>query len=183
MIQFDNVSKSFPSGSLFSGVTLSIKTGVRAGLVGKNGSGKTTLLRMMLGLDSPDSGKIKKEKNLTIGYLQQEIVVGSEKSILEEVLASFPEIDGLGEQIFSLSNQLAESPDNNDIAEELGVLQFKFESMGGWDLEKKSKKDPRWFRFCRMAVQRTNEKIFRWLEDEGRSFKNSYEGARCTFFR
>ena len=140
MIQFDNVSKSFPSGSLFSGVTLSIKKGVRAGLVGKNGSGKTTLLRMMLGLDSPDSGKIKKEKNLTIGYLQQEIIVGSEKSILEEVLASFPEIDGLGEQIFSLSNQLAKSPDNNDIAEELGVLQFKFESMGGWDLEKKAKK-------------------------------------------
>ena len=140
MIQFDNVSKSFPSGSLFSGVTLSIKKGVRAGLVGKNGSGKTTLLRMMLGLDSPDSGKIKKEKNLTIGYLQQEIIVGSEKSILEEVLASFPEIEGLGEQIFSLSNQLAKSPDNNDIAEELGVLQFKFESMGGWDLEKKAKK-------------------------------------------
>tara|TARA_B100001027_G_scaffold215873_1_gene190789 strand:+ start:1554 stop:3416 length:1863 start_codon:yes stop_codon:yes gene_type:complete len=140
MIQFDNVSKSFPSGSLFSGVTLSIKKGVRAGLVGKNGSGKTTLLRMMLGLDSPDSGKIEKEKNLTIGYLQQEIIVGSEKSILEEVLASFPEIDGLDEQIFSLSNQLAKSPDNDDIAEELGVLQFKFESMGGWDLEKKAKK-------------------------------------------
>ena len=140
MIQFDNVSKSFPSGSLFSGVTLSIKKGVRAGLVGKNGSGKTTLLRMMLGLDSPDSGKIKKEKNLTIGYLQQEIIVGSEKSILEEVLASFPEIDGLGEQILSLSNQLAKSPDNNDIAEKLGALQYKFESMGGWNLEKKAKK-------------------------------------------
>ena len=140
MIQFDNVSKSFPSGSLFSGVTLSIKKGVRVGLVGKNGSGKTTLLKMMLGLDNPDSGKIKKEKNLTIGYLQQEIIVGSEKSILEEVLASFPEIDGLGEQIFALSNQLAKSPDNNEIAEKLGALQYKFESLGGWDLEKKAKK-------------------------------------------
>jgi len=140
MIQFDNVSKSFPTGSLFSGVTLSIKKGVRAGLVGKNGSGKTTLLRMMLGLDSPDSGKIKKEKNLTIGYLQQEIIVGSEKSILEEVLASFPEIDGLSEHILLLSNQLAKSPDNNAIAEKLGALQYKFESMGGWDLEKKAKK-------------------------------------------
>ena len=140
MIQFDNVSKSFPSGSLFSDVTLSIKKGVRAGLVGKNGSGKTTLLRMMLGLDNPDSGKIKKEKNLTIGYLQQDIIVGSEKSILEEVLASFPEIDGLGEQIFLLSSQLAKSPENNDIAEKLGALQYKFESIGGWDLEKKAKK-------------------------------------------
>ena len=80
----------------------------------------------MLGLDNPDSGKIKKEKILTIGYLQQEIIVGSERSILEEVLASFPEIDGLGEQIFALSNQLAKSPDNNEIAEKLGALQYKF---------------------------------------------------------
>ena len=73
-------------------------------------------------------------------YLQQDIIVGSEKSILEEVLASFPEIDGLGEQIFLLSSQLAKSPENNDIAEKLGALQYKFESMGGWDLEKKAKK-------------------------------------------
>ena len=50
-------------------------------------------------------------------------------------------------------------------------------------VQEKSKKDPRWFRFCRMAVQRTNEKIFRWLENESCSFKNSYAGARCTFFR
>ena len=140
MIQFDNVSKSFPSGALFSNVTLTIKKGVRAGLVGKNGSGKTTLLKMMLGLDSPDSGKIKKEKKLTIGYLQQEIITGSEKSILEEVLASIPELEGIGEKVFILSNELSISPDNIDIAKELGDLQHKFESLGGWDLEKKAKK-------------------------------------------
>ena len=68
----------------------------------------------MLGLDSPDSGKIKKEKKLTIGYLQQEIITGSEKSILEEVLASIPELEDLGEKIFILSNELSKSPDNID---------------------------------------------------------------------
>ena len=90
MIQFENISKSFPSGSLFKDVNLTIKRGVRVGLVGKNGSGKTTLLKMMLGKESPDSGSIKKEKDLTIGYLQQEIVVGTERSIIEEVMASYP---------------------------------------------------------------------------------------------
>ena len=52
--------------------------------------------------------------------------------------------------------------------------------MGGWDLEKKQKRF-RWFRFCRMAVQRTNEKIFRWLENESRSFKNSYAEPDVLF--
>ena len=84
----------------------------------------------MLGIDNPDSCKIKRKK-LNNWILQQEIIVGSEKSVLEEVLASFPEIDGLGEQIFLLSSQLAKLPDNNDIAEKLGSLQYKFESMGG----------------------------------------------------
>ena len=91
MIQFENISKSFPSGSLFKNVNITIKQGVRAGLVGKNGSGKTTLLKMMLGLETPDSGNIKKIKDLTIGYLQQEIVVGTKRSIIEEVMASYPE--------------------------------------------------------------------------------------------
>ena len=84
MIQLENISKSYPDGTLFSNVNISLQRGVRAGLVGQNGSGKTTLLKMMLGKESTDSGNIKKEKNITIGYLEQEIIAGSGKSILEE---------------------------------------------------------------------------------------------------
>ena len=89
MIQLENISKSYPDGTLFSNVNISLQRGVRAGLVGQNGSGKTTLLKMMLGKESTDSGNIKKEKNITIGYLEQEIIAGSGKSILEEVLHLF----------------------------------------------------------------------------------------------
>ena len=49
MIHLESVSKSYPNGNLFSNVNISIKKGMRAGLVGPNGSGKTTLLRIMLG--------------------------------------------------------------------------------------------------------------------------------------
>ena len=60
MIQLENISKSYPDGTLFSNVNISLQRGVRAGLVGQNGSGKTTLLKMMLGKESTDSGNIKK---------------------------------------------------------------------------------------------------------------------------
>ena len=112
MIQFENISKSFPSGSLFKDVNLTIKRGIRVGLVGKNGSGKTTLLKMMLGKESPDSGNIKKEKDLTIGYLQQEIVIGTERSIIEEVMASYPGAYDLEKKIISLSKEISNSPTN-----------------------------------------------------------------------
>ena len=62
MIQLENISKSYPDGTLFSNVNISLQRGVRAGLVGQNGSGKTTLLKMMLGKESTDSGNIKKKK-------------------------------------------------------------------------------------------------------------------------
>jgi len=58
MIRLENLSKSFPDGDLFNNVNVSIKRGMRIGLVGPNGSGKTTLLRIMLGKDSPDSGNV-----------------------------------------------------------------------------------------------------------------------------
>ena len=57
MIQIDNISKSYPSRTLFSNVNIAIKKGMRAGLVGKNGSGKTTLFKLMLGEINPDQAK------------------------------------------------------------------------------------------------------------------------------
>ena len=77
MINLENLSKTFPDGDLFTNVTLTIKHGMRAGLVGPNGSGKTTLLRIMLQHESPDSGNVQVEKSITIGYLAQDIVSGS----------------------------------------------------------------------------------------------------------
>ena len=140
MIQFENVSKSFPTGDLFTNVNLGIKSGMRAGLIGKNGSGKTTLLKMMLGDEQQDSGNIKKMKGLTIGYLAQEITVGTERSILEEVLASYPEAHELEKKILSLSEAISKSPGDKKLSMELGDAQNNFDAIGGWSLEKNAKK-------------------------------------------
>ena len=140
MINLESLSKTFPDGDLFTNVNLTIKHGMRAGLVGPNGSGKTTLLRIMLKQESHDSGNVQVEKSITIGYLAQDIVTGSNYSILEEVLAAYPEVQDLEKQLLVLSHKIAADPENMILINQLGTIQNRFEALGGWTLEDKAKK-------------------------------------------
>ena len=140
MIQLESVSKSYPNGVLFTNVNLYIKRGMRIGLVGQNGSGKTTLFRLMFGEEDQDSGNIQKEKSLTIGYLEQEIITGTGRSIIEEVLASYPEAAETEKLMMSLSNAVKDDPNNSSLINKLGEVQNKYEAIGGWTLEKNAKK-------------------------------------------
>ena len=140
MIRLENLSKSFPDGDLFNNVNISIKRGMRIGLVGPNGSGKTTLLRIMLGKDSADSGNVQIDKSTTIGYLAQDIVAGTGRSILEEVLVAYPEVRELEGKILALSEAISKDHENMDLVNKLGNAQHRFEALGGWNLEDKAKK-------------------------------------------
>jgi len=140
MIRLENISKSFPDGDLFNNVNIFIKRGMRIGLVGPNGSGKTTLLRIMLGKESPDSGSLQVDKSITIGYLAQDIVAGTGRSILEEVLNTYPEVRDLEGKILSLSEAISKDHNNMELINKLGDAQHRFESLGGWNLEDKAKK-------------------------------------------
>ncbi|MBN4080948.1 ABC-F family ATP-binding cassette domain-containing protein [Caldithrix abyssi] len=140
MIRLENLSKSYPDGDLFNNVNISIKRGMRVGLVGPNGSGKTTLLKIMLGKESSDSGNIQIEKSTTIGYLAQEIVAGTNRSILEEVLATYPEVRELEGKMLLLSHEIANDHENMALVNQLGDVQHRFEALGGWNLEEKAKK-------------------------------------------
>ena len=140
MIRLESISKSYPSGDLFSNVNIFLKRGMRAGLVGPNGAGKTTLLKIMLGEESPDSGNILKDKTITIGHLAQDIVSSTEKSILKQVLRAYPEIIELETEINNLTDSISKDSKNNTLIEDLGEYQNRFEALGGWSLEKKAKK-------------------------------------------
>jgi ATP-binding cassette subfamily F protein 3 len=140
MIRLENMSKSFPDGDLFNHVNIFIKRGMRIGLVGPNGSGKTTLLRIMLRKESPDSGSIQVDKSITIGYLAQDIVAGTGRSILEEVLNTYPEVRDLEGKILTLSEAISKDHNNMELINKLGDAQHRFESLGGWNLEDKAKK-------------------------------------------
>ena len=140
MIRLESLSKSFPDGVLFNNVNIFIKSRMRLGLVGPNGSGKTTLLRIMLGRESPDTGSVQLDKSTTIGYLAQDIIVGSNQSILEEVLSTFPELKKTESKMHELTNAIAIDENNGHLVNELGEVQNHFEALGGWTIEKKAKK-------------------------------------------
>jgi ATP-binding cassette, subfamily F, member 3 len=139
LIQLDNISKEYPDGILFSNVSLLIKKSMRIGLVGPNGSGKTTLLRLMLGKEYPDEGTVQKNKGLSIGYLPQDIIIGTKRSILDEVLNSFPEIREIENKMEIISAEIATNPNDTKKLKLLGDLQQRFDSIGGWTIDKKAK--------------------------------------------
>jgi ATP-binding cassette subfamily F protein 3 len=108
MIQLSALNKSFGDRVLLEDVSWQIDDGERVGLSGPNGAGKTTLLKMLAGLDEPDSGAIVKPNALTIGYLPQDGLAHSGRTLVEEAgLAFKPLLDMRGE-IASLEDRLGD---------------------------------------------------------------------------
>src|SRR5438270_6989172 len=100
MLNFSKVSKDFGGNPIFDEVDLEILEGERIGLVGENGSGKSTLFKLLAGLDSPTEGIISRRRNLTIGYLSQEIdAVQYSKTIFEVVSERSTELSTLSETL------------------------------------------------------------------------------------
>src|SRR5690606_6989492 len=68
----ENLSKSYGSLEVFTGVDLAVDRGSRVVVLGLNGAGKTTLLRLLAGLETPDTGRVVPGHGLRLGYYAQE---------------------------------------------------------------------------------------------------------------
>lgn len=90
MIQLDNISLAFGQQTIFDSVSCSINTNQKIGLVGKNGSGKTTALNLIAKKQALDSGRIRIPKTLHCAFMPQDVVLTSQKTILNEALSAFP---------------------------------------------------------------------------------------------
>src|SRR5436190_177123 len=77
---------------IFDNVSFAFDQNQRVGLVGRNGSGKSTLLKAIAGQQQLDSGSLSIVKNKTIAYLSQDVVLASNKSIIEETSTAFTHI-------------------------------------------------------------------------------------------
>ena len=141
----DKIEKSFGARVLFSGASFQINPGERFALVGPNGAGKTTMLKIIMGIDSPDSGSIQYAKDCQVGYLEQETnLENKETSILAEVMAAAKEIRRLGERSDELQTQIAALSEKGEevtsLLNEYGQVQDRFEHLGGYELESNARK-------------------------------------------
>ncbi len=73
LVTLENVTVAFGQRRVLSDISLNLRAGKILTLLGPNGAGKSTLVRAVLGLVAPDSGMIKREKNLRIGYVPQKL--------------------------------------------------------------------------------------------------------------
>jgi ATP-binding cassette subfamily F protein 3 len=141
MVQFEGVGKSFGGQVVFKELTWHITRGQRVGLVGPNGAGKTTLCRILLGEMEVDGGEVRRAKSTTIGYLPQEIATAGDGTILSHLLAGFPEIRRLEDELELLAQEMSESENNasEELMHRYGERQHRYEQLGGYSLESRAK--------------------------------------------
>ena len=104
----EDLSKSYGSLEIFTGVDLAIDRGSRVVIIGLNGAGKTTLLRILGGVDEPDTGRILPGHGLRIGYYAQEHeTLDLDRTVLENMMTAayeLPEVEArkiLGSFLFT----------------------------------------------------------------------------------
>jgi ATP-binding cassette, subfamily F, member 3 len=111
MYSVNNLSVQFGGESLFDHVSFIINEKDRIGLVGKNGAGKSTLLKIICKQHKPDEGGTLIPEDRSVGYLPQELMSQSEKTVFEEARTAFHEIETLRTRIDALEKELSHRTD------------------------------------------------------------------------
>ena len=136
MVSVQDISVSFGSFDLLSGISFLINDQDRIGLAGKNGAGKSTLLKIISGLQSPTAGLIDMSKDVTIGYLPQQMRVDDTTTVLNETITAFSELIGLSEEIEFCSSEIArredyESTEYLKLCDHMTVIEERYRMLGG----------------------------------------------------
>ncbi|MEX2579878.1 MAG: ABC-F family ATP-binding cassette domain-containing protein [Verrucomicrobiales bacterium] len=131
MLAVDNVSIEYGARTLFRDLSLTIRAKERWSFAGPNGAGKSTLMKIIAGIEKPDSGRIVKAKQTTVGYLPQEGIQHEGASVFDEVAKAFADLQELQEELKEVDAELEsadpESESYGDLLEVFGDLQLRLE--------------------------------------------------------
>ena len=136
MISVEGLTVEFGGFTLFDDISFVVNKKDRIALVGKNGAGKSTMLKIFAGLQSPTSGSISSPKEVTIGYLPQQMQLVDHHTVREEAELAFAHIHEMTAEIERLNNQLAERTDYESegyqkLIDRMTHLTEHFQMMGG----------------------------------------------------
>ena len=139
MLSLQNAGKRFGARVLFLEASWLIRAREKTALVGANGTGKSTLMKVLAGLETLDYGTMQQTRGMSIGYLPQEGLQLTGRTVFDECLTVFDEIRDMEREIEQLGGQLAElqheSPEYEAAAERFSMLQDRFHALDGYALD------------------------------------------------
>lgn len=136
MISVEGLTVEFGGFTLFDDVSFVVNKKDRIALVGKNGAGKSTMLKIFAGLQSPTSGTVSVPREVTIGYLPQQMQLADSRTVREEAECAFEHIHEMEQEIERLNEQLSERTDYESasyqkLIDRVTHLSEHFVMMGG----------------------------------------------------
>ena len=145
MLNAHDITVSFSGEELFSGITFKLNAGDRIGLVGKNGAGKSTLLKIVSGEQEYDRGSMAFDKDISLGFLKQDIDFEEGRTVIEEAYQAFKEIKDIEKKLEVVNTQLAERTDYesdyyHDLMHDLDELSHRYELIGGYNYQGETEK-------------------------------------------
>src|SRR5712691_11113529 len=139
MIQLSGAGKRFGHKLLFENTDWLITPRDRIGLVGANGTGKSTLMKVLAGLDTLDYGSLIIAKGTTAGYLPQDGLSLSGRSVFAECMAVFTELHAIEKELETLTHRIAEldheSAEYAEVADRYHSLEHEFRTRDGYSIE------------------------------------------------
>jgi len=139
MLSLQNAGKRFGARVLFQEANWLITAQEKTALVGANGTGKSTLMKVLAGLETLDYGEMQRTRGMSIGYLPQEGLRLSGRSVFDECLTVFDELRAMETEIETLAGQMAaldhEGSEYAAAAERYSMLQGRFHALDGYALD------------------------------------------------
>ncbi|MCJ1765077.1 ribosomal protection-like ABC-F family protein [Mammaliicoccus sciuri] len=145
LLQINKLEKSYDGEVIFSDVDFEVKTGERIAIVGRNGAGKTTLMKIIAGVESYDEGNISKGKQVTMGYLTQQMTLDSNDTVMNEMKKPFKDVINIEDKMKTLTDWLSIHADEydkdiyKDKLSQYEALSNQYELMDGYNYESKIK--------------------------------------------
>src|SRR5690348_16822041 len=139
MIQLSGAGKRYGHKLLFEGLDWLITPNDRVGVVGANGTGKSTLLKVLAGIETLDYGTIVRTKGISAGYLPQDGLSLSGRTVFAECMSVFAELQSMEQELEQLTARISEldheSVEYAQVAERFHSLEAQFRARDGYALE------------------------------------------------